>query len=128
MNRNAWLNSIATRLDRLRHVQTDVLADLVQRHDTCLWTHFPGDPPEVTGHDNADRELAARLCAECPAQDECLELELRTTGTETVGVWGGMSEQDRRDLYPFWRTRRDNPHEPDVEGATRDDDRAPDAD
>ncbi len=127
MNRNDWLNSVATRLDRLRHVPTDVLAEIVQRHDTCLWTDHLGEPPEVSRLCNPDRELAARLCAECPVQAECLELELRTAGAETVGVWGGMTDEDRRDLYPLWRARRDNPHATDAEGGDRDDDCAPDA-
>ncbi|TCO61071.1 transcription factor WhiB [Actinocrispum wychmicini] len=52
-----------------------------------------------------DRELAARLCSGCPVQDECLELELRTAGLDTVGVWGAMSEDDRRGLYSHWCQR-----------------------
>lgn len=104
MNHYDRLKQIAARLDRLRHVPTDVLAEIVERHDSCLRTHKPGDPPEVTG----DRELAVQLCAECPAHDECLELEFRTAGTQTVGVWGGLTEEDRRNLYPLWRARRDD--------------------
>ena len=38
-----------------------------------------------------DRELAARLCAGCPVV-ECLELELRIKGADTVGVWGALRE------------------------------------
>ena len=53
-----------------------------------------------------DRALAARMCAGCPVQRECLELELRTAGAETAGVWGGLCEVDRRALHTAWRGRR----------------------
>ena len=73
---------IAWRLDRLRWVPVDVLADIVMKDGACVWAFAEGDPPELTGHDAIDRELAARLCAGCPVQDECLELELRTAGEQ----------------------------------------------
>jgi WhiB family redox-sensing transcriptional regulator len=112
---------IAWRLDRVRWVPTDVLAQLVARDGLCFWAITSGDPPEMTGHDLLDRELAARLCYRCPVQDECLELELRTAGERTVGVWGALNEDDRRALYPYWRARgeraglfdTDEPDEPD---------------
>ena len=79
---------IAWRLDRLRWVPVDVLADIVMKDGSCVWAFTDGDPPELTGHDGIDRELATRLCAGCPVQDECLELELRMAGEQTTGVWG----------------------------------------
>jgi WhiB family redox-sensing transcriptional regulator len=99
------LTDIAARLDRLIHVPTDVLADVVMADGACVWCYGEGDPPPLTGDDTPDRELAARICAGCPAQDECLELELRYAGRDTVGVWGALAEQDRRALYPLWRAR-----------------------
>lgn len=36
---------------------------------------------------------------------ECLEFELRTAGAHTVGVWGGLREDDRRALHVVWRVR-----------------------
>lgn len=100
------LNEIVTRLDRLKSVPTDVLADIVMRDGACMWCYGEGDPPPFTGKDTADRELAARICAGCPVQDECLELELRWAGTDTVGVWGALSDQDRKALHPLWLARR----------------------
>jgi WhiB family redox-sensing transcriptional regulator len=100
-----WLAEIAARLDRLIDVPTDILADIVMRDGACMWCYGEGDPPPFTGNDNADRELAARICAGCPVQDQCLELELRWAGQETVGVWGALSDQDRRALYPLWKAR-----------------------
>jgi WhiB family redox-sensing transcriptional regulator len=96
---------IAARLDRLLNVPTDVLADIVMSDGACVWCYGDGDAPSLTGEDNPDRELAARICAGCPVQDECLELEFRYAGRDTVGVWGALSEQDRQALYPLWRAR-----------------------
>jgi WhiB family redox-sensing transcriptional regulator len=112
------LTEMAEKLDRLIKVPTDVLADIVMRHGACLWCYGEGDPPPLTGNDTADRELAARICAGCPVQDECLELELRWAGRDTIGVWGALSEQDRQALYPLWRERG---HNQDHENGSRDD-------
>lgn len=109
-NDDERLARIAARLDRLQHVPTDVLADIVGQHGLCMWA--PIDPDlaaDLAGVDTPDRELAARYCAGCPVQDECLEWELRLHGPETVGIWGAMPEDDRRALYPLWRARGDRP-------------------
>lgn len=102
---DVWLVAIAWRLDRLRWVPRDVLGEIVLREGTCVQAFAEGDPPELTGLDTPDRELAWRLCSGCPVQDECLELELRQAGAETVGVWGALPEDDRRALYPYWQQR-----------------------
>lgn len=99
------LVDIAWRLDRLRWAPHSVLTQLVNRNGLCHWIYPASDPPEPTGTDAADRELAASYCAGCPVRDECLELELRTAGEDTVGVWGAMPDTDRRALYPYWRQR-----------------------
>ena|SRR2546430_1301583 len=99
------LIEIAWRLDRLRWVPRTELAEIVMRDGRCVWAYTSGDPPPLTGRDGPDRELAARLCERCPVQDECLELELRTAGELTTGVWGALGEQDRRAMYPHWRER-----------------------
>jgi WhiB family transcriptional regulator, redox-sensing transcriptional regulator len=104
-DREKWLVGIAWRLDRLRWVPRDVLAEIVTDQGECAWEYTHGDPPRLTGHDALDRQLAARLCARCPVQDECLELELRTAGEQTLGVWGALAEDDRRTLHPYWRQR-----------------------
>jgi WhiB family transcriptional regulator, redox-sensing transcriptional regulator len=108
------LITLAWRLDRLRWVPRAVLAHAVQRDGLCLWAYPVGDPPELTGKDTADRELAAQYCAGCPVQDHCLELELRTAGTDTVGVWGALPEQDRRAVYPMWLQRGERADDPDT--------------
>lgn len=110
------LGRIVENLDRLKDVPTEVLAEIFRRDGLCLWAFPDGDPPELTGVDTPDRELAAWLCAGCPVQAECLELELRTAGENTVGVWGALPEQDRRALYPLWRTPRDHRFAGSLEG------------
>lgn len=115
------LVGIAWRLDRLRWVPRDVLADIVMRDGRCVnevYGPASSAPPALTGIDSVDREFAARLCAQCPVQDECLELELRMAGEESTGVWGALNEQDRRDLYPHWRQRgeRAEPLDHDTDG------------
>jgi len=104
MTPDPWLLGIAWRLDRLRWVPSDVLDAFVRRDGACVGPSTDTQPPWLK-LDLTDRELAAWLCADCTAHDECLELELRTAGANTVGVWGGLSEEDRRALYPLWLAR-----------------------
>ncbi len=95
----------AAELDDIAHVPDDVLSDQVAARGLCLWEITHGDPPMWSGEGTPDRWLAARLCAGCPVRRECLEFELRTAGAETVGVWGGLSEDDRRALHAIWLAR-----------------------
>ena len=92
-------------LDGLAGVPDEVLSALVAEHGRCLWEITSGDPPGWSGQGPPDRELAARLCAGCPVRAECLEFELRTAGADTVGVWGGLGEDDRRALHAVWSAR-----------------------
>lgn len=105
---NLGLIAVARRLDRLCRVPLALLAEIVLRDGICPWV-FTGDEPSGPGEYMTDRELAARLCAGCPVQDECLELDLRTAGVHTAGVWGALPEGDRRALYPHWLMRRGHP-------------------
>ena len=99
---------LAAGLDDLAAVPTYVLADWVVTRGRCLWETTVGDPPDWLTDPAAepDRELATRLCAGCPVRSECLEFELRETGEDTVGVWGGLNAEDRRALLQVWRARR----------------------
>jgi WhiB family redox-sensing transcriptional regulator len=114
-NDDCWLIEIAWRLDRLRWVPNDVLREIVLRDGACVWAYTDGDPPQMTNNDLTDRRLAQWLCAHCPVQDECLELELRTAGEGTTGVWGALNQDDRRALYPHWLERGERAEDP--EGA-----------
>ncbi len=93
---------MAAELDELAAVPTEVLADWVTARGRCLWETTFGEPPEWTGEDGPDRELARQLCAGCPVRLECLEFELRLGGAQTVGVWGALNADDRRALHKVW--------------------------
>lgn len=96
----------AAELDELAAVPTEVLAGWVSVRGRCLWETTVGEPPEWTGREDPDRELATRLCTGCPVRIECLELELRLGGAHTLGVWGGLNAEDRRVLHEVWSSRR----------------------
>jgi WhiB family redox-sensing transcriptional regulator len=115
-NDDGRLIGIAWRLDRLRWVPREVLGEIVVKDGACVWTYAEDEPPQLTGNHLADRRLARWLCAHCPVQDECLELELRTAGEETIGVCGALNEDDRRALYPHWRQRGERAEPLDHEG------------
>lgn len=106
MENNRNFEEISAELDELAAVPTDVLAAWVTDQGKCLWESTFGDPPSWTGADGQDRELATQMCAGCPVRAECLELELRVGGEDSVGVWGALNEQDRRDLHAIWSRRR----------------------
>ena len=94
-----WPDIGPAALERMARVPSEVLAALVAEHGRCMWEVTSGDPPDQMGPGPADRQFAARLCAGCPVQVECVAVELRTAGASTVGVWGGLAEDDRRALH-----------------------------
>ncbi|MGH8896092.1 MAG: WhiB family transcriptional regulator [Egibacteraceae bacterium] len=59
-------------------------------------------PVGATGQALAQIEQAKAVCRRCPVIDECLEWALQTKQND--GVWGGMSEDERR----AHRRRRNN--------------------
>ena len=59
-------------------------------------TFFPQSEAE-TKHERVVREERAKsICASCPVRLECLEYSL--TVPELYGIWGGLTEQERRAL------------------------------
>jgi WhiB family transcriptional regulator, redox-sensing transcriptional regulator len=111
-------DEITARLDRWWQVPTEVLTTVVVRRGLCLWGLWPEQEPDWDDCAPSDHELASRLCAGCPVIDQCLELELRTTGASTTGVWGATCEDDRRALHHIWQRR--HPQAPrDQEGGPR---------
>lgn len=101
-----FVQQLAAGLDAVEHVPDGVLGELVTRDGSCMSLDRLAHEPDWSGDDLADREIAARICAGCPVQRECLELELRTSGDATLGVWGALPAEDVRALYPVWRSRR----------------------
>jgi WhiB family redox-sensing transcriptional regulator len=49
-----------------------------------------------TRGDNDKMRIAKAICAECPVRAECLDYAIRNA--EKFGVWGGLSERERRSL------------------------------
>lgn len=47
---------------------------------------------------------AKLVCNSCPQQDDCLEIAL--TRNEELGIWGGASEKERRNIKNNYRRRR----------------------
>jgi WhiB family redox-sensing transcriptional regulator len=106
---------LAAGLDQWREVPTEVLRDVVMRRGLCLWGLWPAQEPDWDAP--SDRELTAQLCAGCPVIHQCLELDLRTAGACTTGVWGALPEDDRRALHRVWQHhRQDQPSSNDQEG------------
>lgn len=98
---------VAARLDDLEGVPIGTLFDLVTREGACMCVRVGAEEPTPTGDQATDGELAAHICAGCPVADECLELEFRTAGFTTLGVWGALAEDDRRVAYLAWLQRRE---------------------
>ena len=48
-------------------------------------------------------ERAKAICRACPVIEECLEWSLVTA--QDAGVWGGLSEEERRDIRRARRRR-----------------------
>jgi WhiB family redox-sensing transcriptional regulator len=101
-----FFEQLAAGLDRFEHVPDAQLWEIVTRDGSCMWLYRVGLEPAWTGDELTDRELAARICGGCPVRFECLDLELRTSGDQTLGVWGALPAQDVRAVYPVWLARR----------------------
>jgi WhiB family redox-sensing transcriptional regulator len=54
------------------------------------------DPDVFFPEKGGSTREAKRICAECPVRVECLEYALEED--ERFGIWGGMSERERRKL------------------------------
>ena len=60
-------------------------------------------PVGTTGPAEAQVQSAKAICALCPVRDECLQWALDTA--QDAGVWGGLSEEERRALRRGQRRR-----------------------
>lgn len=54
------------------------------------------DPDTFFPEKGGSTTPAKRVCAACPVRAECLEEALQ--GRERFGIWGGLSERERRAL------------------------------
>lgn len=56
--------------------------------DPELWFPHPGD----------SASMAKKVCSGCPVKEECLNYAVEHRGLG--GIWGGLTEEDRRRKYP----------------------------
>jgi WhiB family transcriptional regulator, redox-sensing transcriptional regulator len=74
--------------------------DLWQAKAACRGPHtavfFPPSHFERKDDREAREAQAKSICATCRVRRECLEYALRTR--ESHGIWGGLSEAERRPL------------------------------
>lgn len=54
------------------------------------------DPDAFFPEKGGSTREAKRICAQCPVREECLEFSLENR--ERFGIWGGMSQRERRRL------------------------------
>jgi WhiB family transcriptional regulator, redox-sensing transcriptional regulator len=54
------------------------------------------DPDAFFPEKGGSTREAKRICAQCGVREECLEYALQND--ERFGIWGGMSERERRKL------------------------------
>ncbi|OLT40549.1 transcription factor WhiB [Saccharomonospora sp. CUA-673] len=107
MNQDDY-DKLAADLDYLADVPDDVLRSVVRWDGLCFWAFDRELLPDLTGAADPDRALASWACAGCPVIQECLELELREAGEDTLGIWGALSDTDRRRVHRVWKWRHVN--------------------
>ncbi|ALV48693.1 WhiB family transcriptional regulator [Streptomyces althioticus] len=76
------------------------------RHDAACRTEDPElfFPIGTSGPALLQTEQAKAVCRGCPVQEQCLEWALETG--QSIGVWGGTSETERRALKRRIAARR----------------------
>lgn len=57
------------------------------------------DPEAFFPEKGGSTREAKRICSACPVRNECLEHAL--TNDERFGIWGGLSERERRRMKRF---------------------------
>lgn len=75
--------------------------DSAQCRDTDPDLFFPVG---TTGPAIEQIENAKAVCRECDVQVQCLEFAL--LNNQESGVWGGTSEEERREIRKSWIARR----------------------
>jgi WhiB family transcriptional regulator, redox-sensing transcriptional regulator len=59
------------------------------------WARCKGVDPDIFYPPEEDEALEAKeICADCPVREVCLDFAL--SQREKLGVWGGMTERERR--------------------------------
>jgi WhiB family redox-sensing transcriptional regulator len=87
----------------------DVFDDLVLldwRDLSACATHDPDlfFPAGETGPAAQQIRLAKEICAGCDVAEQCLEYAIETN--QTAGIWGGLTEDERRPVRRRWLAAR----------------------
>ena len=61
-------------------------------------TCFPPSMPERRDEREARETKAKQICAQCGVRGDCLDFAVRVR--EPHGIWGGLTEAERRSLLP----------------------------
>ena len=61
-------------------------------------------PAGTTGVAVEEIEAAKALCQTCPVREQCLEFAM--VANQEAGIWGGMSEEERRRMRSSWLASR----------------------
>lgn len=83
----------------------DVVVEPWRAEAACLGVDpelfFPRRNDAASG--KPDREAAKAVCRPCPVREECLDHAL--AAGERHGIWGGLTELERKPLRPKRRRR-----------------------
>jgi WhiB family transcriptional regulator, redox-sensing transcriptional regulator len=83
------LTSLPADLSNILGADTDEGSDWMLEA-RCL----DADPEAFFPEKGGSTREAKRICAACPVRDECLQYALEND--ERFGIWGGLSERERR--------------------------------
>ena len=64
------------------------------------------DPEAFFPEKGGSTRDAKKICRRCTVREECLEFAI--VNQERFGIWGGMSERERRRLAQQYRQRKKN--------------------
>lgn len=106
MNPENFFVMIAETLDSYANLDTALLWELVFRTGACMIPDLHFELPDFASEAESERLAALRICASCPVRWECLELDLRKSGAEPSGVWGGFGPEDRAAIHEYWAALR----------------------
>ena len=73
---------------------TDLLGDVPQWQELALCSQT--DPEAFYPEKGGSTREAKKICGRCVVKDDCLQYAL--THDERFGIWGGLSERERRKL------------------------------
>jgi WhiB family redox-sensing transcriptional regulator len=81
-------------------VFTELLEALKEDGLDMAWQDFANcrgaNPDLFFPERGASTRTAKSICRECTVQDQCLEFAI--VSSEKFGIWGGMSERERRKI------------------------------